>query len=85
MTEELNVVPWIKLREGNARRTEQTEEILPRGAIPKLLPLFPDQLRGNLMRILPVFSKVHHSRAFAFVNNPGGETCRSPLKGIQHE
>ena len=85
MTEELNVVPCIKLREGNARRTEQTEEILPRGAIPKFLPLFLDQLRGDLMRILPVLSKVHHSRAFTLVNDPGGETCWSPLKGIQHE
>jgi len=61
-TKEVNVTPNRRLHEGDARRTEQTQEILLRGTILQLLPLLLNQPRSYFVRTLPVLPNVHHPR-----------------------
>lgn len=70
---------------GNARRTEQTEEILSRGAILQLLSLFLNQLYSDFVSIRPVLSKALHPRTLVPLKNPVSESPRGPLHEVENE
>jgi len=85
LTKEPNVTPSRRLHKHDARRTEQTQEILLRGTILRLLPLFLNQLRSDFVCILPILPDLHHLRVFVPLKHPGSETFWGPLENIRSE
>ena len=85
LTKQLKVTPRTKVYKEDIRRTEQTEDIPSGGTILQLLPLLPDQLRRDFVRIFPILPGVYHSRTLVPLKHPGSEAPWGPPEGIHHE